>query len=412
MSNVTQNSVQQKLARIKRFLQSPSPLLLIIGDAKSGRSECLALLMQQMSVSRFLVAFKATTQLKPKYILNKFSQHWSAKKVDRSQDLHTQLEHIVQNLVHHDQRALLLIDDADALSASMLEIITHLTRIQEGHAPHLHIILAGSRMLSQKMHLLHHKSIPQLSLMPTAPQPNAAPHLAARISASPKKHVWTATFRQMMQHLSEPRDMQQKPATLTDTKRKRAPMNRKKKLRLMACCGLILTGAMMWWYDGQNDQWQVKTQLAHQSHKVLAQKQIPKPAKPILLAHSASAQKPLVIIQAHQLNTKEKPLIIVKIGQPIKQKPLVLAKPQPIQLAAHQAGFTLQLVGSHHKKDVRAFISQHHLANTHIIKTKYHQKNWYALAYGHYKTHQQAIQAKQKLPADLKNLHPWVRKDV
>ena len=70
--------------------------------------------------------------------------------------------------------------------------------------------------------------------------------------------------------------------------------------------------------------------------------------------------------------------------------------------------FTLQLLGSHQKNTLAAYLKKFNLKNTAaIFKSKRNGFDWYTLIYGHYPTKAQAQLAEKALPDGMSK--PWVR---
>ncbi len=73
--------------------------------------------------------------------------------------------------------------------------------------------------------------------------------------------------------------------------------------------------------------------------------------------------------------------------------------------------FTLQLIAGERLGTLRKLIQQHklkrHLA---FYQTQRKGKPWYALVYGEYADKQQAIDARNQLPRDLRKQKPWIRR--
>ena len=73
--------------------------------------------------------------------------------------------------------------------------------------------------------------------------------------------------------------------------------------------------------------------------------------------------------------------------------------------------FTLQLFGSHDKKNAEEFIRQHQLGkDAHYFVSEHKGKDWYSVVYGVYPDQTAATAAIQTLPASLKKIKPWVRR--
>lgn len=72
--------------------------------------------------------------------------------------------------------------------------------------------------------------------------------------------------------------------------------------------------------------------------------------------------------------------------------------------------YALQLYGSYHLDAVKNLQMQLQLKNTgHIYQTTHEGKNWYVLTFGHFASAREASATGKNLPANLKEMHPWVR---
>jgi DamX protein len=74
------------------------------------------------------------------------------------------------------------------------------------------------------------------------------------------------------------------------------------------------------------------------------------------------------------------------------------------------AHYTLQLVAGEHPDTIRKFITEHKLANDlALYHSTRNDKPWFGLTYGIYPDKQAAIDARARLPRELRRLKPWVR---
>ncbi len=81
-------------------------------------------------------------------------------------------------------------------------------------------------------------------------------------------------------------------------------------------------------------------------------------------------------------------------------------------LRQNSEAYTLQILGLHDRFALKQFLDQHQLTtDVAMFKTIHRNKDWYAIVYGIYPTHQQAVAALKALPASLKkNTKPWIRR--
>ena len=73
--------------------------------------------------------------------------------------------------------------------------------------------------------------------------------------------------------------------------------------------------------------------------------------------------------------------------------------------------YTLQLVAGKRITTIQKFIREHSLQNDlAFYRTTRHDNAWFGLLHGTYPNKQKAIDARSRLPKDLRTLTPWVRK--
>ncbi len=111
---------------------------------------------------------------------------------------------------------------------------------------------------------------------------------------------------------------------------------------------------------------------------------------------------PKVIVQHNSLPIeKSKPVPVRSLASlnSVKLKPLV-----------EQSRYTIQLIASHKRDELRRFIQLHHIkGKTQVRLTKRKGTVWYVLTMGEYSKRQHAKQAVSHLPKDIVQFKPWVR---
>lgn len=153
---------EPQLSSVKRFLHSPCPMMLIIGEAGCGKTRLLNDVVEQNKNSRHILRLRGTTTLQPKQLTDLLSEHWAVKIKDIHARLENQLYEVLLRLAEHDQNCILLVDDAHTLSYSMLAALSHLAMQQENMNVCLHILLSGRPPLGEKITSLHTKKVSQL----------------------------------------------------------------------------------------------------------------------------------------------------------------------------------------------------------------------------------------------------------
>ncbi len=72
--------------------------------------------------------------------------------------------------------------------------------------------------------------------------------------------------------------------------------------------------------------------------------------------------------------------------------------------------YTLQILGTHELINLQNFTKKHsNITEFAMFKTIYRNKDWYVLVYGIYSTRSEAQVALKEMPAELKNIKPWIR---
>jgi len=393
-----------KLNAVKRHLQSHNPLMLIVGEKGSGKTNLLTDVILQMRVSRHIIRVQGRQKLHPSQLVNVLSKHWTTKNINKEQRLESQLDEILDELSKHDQSCILVVDDAQLLSLSVLAALTHLATQQNGKKTHLYLLLSGRPILSEKMNSLQTKDIPQITLG-ALPRDAVFRKIKAKLDQAGINlpHASTnAVFTKIYQRsggLPETVDqmvntliLQRSPIETNNTKHTISAaatviidtkLWKNHRIKMTAIVGLIVTGVFMW------TAWpQTYTQLSENTLQQMQITEQPTKAKPIVLA---SAPKPA---------PKKTPFILASISKSTPKKaPIILAK-----------NFTLQLMSGDNKKAIETYIQSHHLQQqAQPMETEYKGHPWYVLAYGHFKTPFEAKKALAHLPKHLQQLHPWVR---
>ncbi len=91
--------------------------------------------------------------------------------------------------------------------------------------------------------------------------------------------------------------------------------------------------------------------------------------------------------------------------------PLQKKQIQERVLAQEPGNFTLQLFGSHDKKNAETFIRQHQLGTqANIFISEHNGKEWFSVIYGVFPDQATATAAIKTLPTSLQKIKPWVRR--
>jgi septal ring-binding cell division protein DamX len=105
-------------------------------------------------------------------------------------------------------------------------------------------------------------------------------------------------------------------------------------------------------------------------------------------------------------NSVDHPVLVRKPETAVATK-----KPPVTPLAAEARQYALQLFGSYELKDAKNIQDDLELHNNaRIYHTKNKDKDWYVLTYGQYASASLAKEARGKLPEEVAELEPWIRK--
>lgn len=154
----------QQLNVIKRFLQSNQPVMLIVGEKDSGKSNLLGDIILQLRQSRSTIRIQGTPNLHPAQLVSVLMKHWELPTKDANARIELQLDHLLTCLVEKKQNCLLVIDDGHLLSLSVLAALSHWVTQQDGKPVQLHILLTGRPILMERMSNLQLNDIPHLTI--------------------------------------------------------------------------------------------------------------------------------------------------------------------------------------------------------------------------------------------------------
>lgn len=370
------------MTTIRNFLQETQPMLLVLGEAQSGKSELLEQAAEQFPTLH-AICLHAKQHIKPRVMVQQLSSLWSIPVEDHGEPLVKQLRTLVNGLVRENKNVFLLIDDAHLLPYSVLAALVHCATAQEDGC-YLHLLLSGRISLSDKVRTLYDKDIPLIQLG-KLPRYQAREHIESfleksHISASEEaihniverlyneshgvpsridKLLRELTLKDFMQPKSLKTIQQARPV-----KKQRVVFSQNAWLgergaRGFAVFGLVATMFGLYWYEH----------------------------------HQSSVSPPPPAAPYHYPLAKTFPLT---------------APPKHIAAASH-SGYTIQLMGSFDKSVVEKRLAHIQLAQAHIFNEQYKQKPWYVLGVGNYKTHQQAALALHQLPQSVQKMGAWVR---
>lgn len=148
---------------IQTFLASQQSLMLILGSQDNIKSELLTEIIKNSRASQNIIRMQGSPVIKPNQLAALLSKNWQANISDDT-NLKIQLEEILFSIAKNNLSCLLVIDDADSLSYSVLAALSYLVNLQENREVRLHIILSGKPILNEKINNCEMKKPPYINL--------------------------------------------------------------------------------------------------------------------------------------------------------------------------------------------------------------------------------------------------------
>jgi hypothetical protein len=156
--------IHKQLGQLQSFIESKLPLILIIGEKNSGKSNLLNNLTEKLSTHcKVLKANKQDLQ-SAQHLIEALKQKIKLPNNQKEQKSEQALEKIISYCKSQEKSFLLIIDDADQAKLSVLATLSHLSLLQEEKSAQLHIILAGKKKLIHKMQSLQTRPFAQIDL--------------------------------------------------------------------------------------------------------------------------------------------------------------------------------------------------------------------------------------------------------
>ncbi len=396
----------QQLNFVKRFLESQNPLMLIVGEKGSGKTNLLSDIVLQMRVSRHIIRLQGQQGLHPSQLAKVLSKHWAVKNTDKDLRIESQITQMLDGLAEHKQSCVLVIDDAHLLSLSMLAALSHIATQQDGKPVCLHLLLSGRPILAEKMSNLQTKEIPQITVG-ALPREEAfrkikalldkagmaLPHDAANAILTKifqRSGGMPETLENMVTKLIAQRTAIDTPPEKKHTatvKTKTVTAHnfwKQHHVKTISLLGLIATGILLYY-------------IQHHPKKLITW---PKDT----IQFTQSDLSPIKKV------SRPPPIVTT----PPKAHIVVEKRPHPTTAIAspkkNTGIYTLQLMSGENKGALASYIKKHRLdGQAQAMKTQLNGHDWYVLVYGHYTSPRKAKEALAHLPGLLQQLHPWVR---
>lgn len=380
----------------------------------------------------------ANSQFDNQQLLNTLTEGFRLSLCGEDLNLDEQLEHQLNALQTIPQLCLLLIDNAETLSAEMIKNLIHLISLQSETQMRLHILLFGDLQLHNNLQIFrqdeslsHH--IYHLPLEPFN-EDETGQYIHSRVANHTPGTPMTlqASVLEMIYKLSKgiPSEINKlAPKFLmshfTGHEKQATTWTEKVRLNQTRWIGglVILVFIMMASYLINKNP--LRNHVLTYS-QMTAPKPIPA-SLPLVPTTSAPIAPPAPMI----INTQATPIAppAPPVSNPIAK--LAVAVP-PLKIKAKSvpaiksaqatnseqylltqdpATYTLQLLAAHEVGSIRKVINKNHLGTkAHRFAARRLNQNWQILVYGVYPTHDTATQAISTLPTNIQHLHPWVRK--
>ncbi len=391
----------QQLESLKRFLDNNQPLMLVVGEEGTGKTNLISQLVADIQIKQRVIRLQGNVNLVPAQLTQLLSHHGEITIDQHAEGYQRQLDQIIQELATHNQACVLIVDDAEYLPIATLAALSHLSIKQDSHSIHLHVILSGKPKLLEKMSTLQtnprHIQLEPLSYEETFHYIQRCLNALSKEKIEPppeniihKIHKESKGAPAAVQHMTR-EWLKQQTQSITLEKTQQKPLEpiidkvlwQKHWVKGVSLCLLLVVGFVMWYHKEHN-----RLPFMHPQsfqHQALG---------PVSLTNDV-----------RYVSAEREP-------KPIAAAPMPITPPNKVEpkKAASQPAFTLQLMGGRHLNALEQFVAKHNLQKaTHIMTTIYQGQAWYIITYGEFQTVTEANNARKQLPAAIQKLHPWVR---
>ncbi len=233
----TDSTQTDHIEALQRFLQSENPLMLIIGEQGSGKTDLLSNIVSRTQISRHVIRFQGNADTHPEDLTKLLTKHWAANITDDDAPLESRLYDILLSLTEHGAHCVLVVDDAHLLSFSTLAALSYLAISQDHMKVHLHLLLSGRPELPDKIQRLQTKTVEQITLV-------AVPHEKPLIDNGHKTVVQKLLFI-IKQLISE--NLNDNPEIKTANTQASEALWQKNSVKSVFVLALLSMGAFFWW---------------------------------------------------------------------------------------------------------------------------------------------------------------------
>ena len=406
-------ALQEQLDLIQHLARFDHRMILLIGEAKSGKSTFANYLVAHPRQALTVHCLAAKLAPEPDVLLATL-----IKKVAPGKSLAGDAQQQLQTLLNPIETTLLLIDDAHLLSEAALKLVVGLANAAQTQQAKLRLCLLGDgRLLAAlKQQNINDSAWQRLSLAALGQEETQRllAHLAQWAGA--RGMPWNARQLALIYRNSQGRIglvtqyAQQflAPTTKASTAKARIPL----AWWLGAASVLLLTlGAALalnW------PPWQTAVEAQQNAQAEVA---VPQPTAEAFPQQAATAHvdtqrdtESTENIALERLGRVEAPSIGLWPGKPVAAVTGAPVTGMAQILAIPPQHFTLQLLGAGQEKTRDTFIKRYGLIdNIYVYQTLRSGKPWYVVLYGDFSSREEALSGSKDLPPALQQAEPWIR---
>jgi len=373
------------LDRLKQFLRSNDPLLLVVGNGGRGKTTLLRQASEQTPSALPIVYVPGRSTMRIAGLMSQLSGVWELPLESSRLSADKQIDLLLHHLMQRQQKGVLIIDDAHLLPYSLLSVLVRVV-LEQSDDCYLQCVLSGRLSFVDKVRVLSEEPLDVLRLEQLSRRDvygRVSDFLEAAGVAANRGQINGVVNQLCLTAEGDADQLERKLQALTlsdfmhikypDAQRSTAVSWRESaaqnQTRLLAFLGLCCVVGLLYW-QGQQRMHAHPRFLAPTQPMQFAMEDI----QPVLQrdGSAAIAQEPVIVPQAHF--------------------------------------YTVQLLGSYRRAAVNQFVQTHaQLKSAKIYQLSYQEKPWYVVGLGQYATPQAAHQALQQIPSTLSTQGAWVR---
>jgi len=151
---------------LKRFIKSDRPMMLIIGQHGSGKTQLVKHFSDKLSPEYRTLHINGNESCPPHQLVTLICQQWDVNEDPDLTSHRNQLDTLLNQIHQQHVPNVLIVSNAQNLNIATLAAISHLANAQEKPPVSLHIILSGEVNLEDKIQSLMTQAPPSLLLQP------------------------------------------------------------------------------------------------------------------------------------------------------------------------------------------------------------------------------------------------------